>query len=123
MPHTWVGSDYINAFRSFFAFEEPETERLILAAGIPRPWILGEEGISVTDLPTHYGNISYRIQLNDNEYVVTVSSPERMPAGGIVIPGYSLIYPENAVRKSREIPLKRADVVLHQAPKTVTFKR
>ncbi len=123
MPHTWVGSDYINAFRSFFAFEEPETERLILAAGIPCPWIQREEGISVTDLPTHYGNISYRIQMNGNEYVVTVSSLERMPAGGIVIPGYSLIYPENAVRKSREIPLKRADVVLHQAPKTVTFKR
>ncbi|MDO9548282.1 MAG: hypothetical protein Q7J65_04890, partial [Candidatus Marinimicrobia bacterium] len=123
MPHTWVGSDYINAFRSLFVFEEPETDRLILASGIPFSWIQEETGISVTDLPTHYGNISYRIQLSGNEYVITVSSLERMPTGGIVIPGYSLIYPENAMRTSKTILLKRTDVILFEAPKIVTLKK
>lgn len=123
MPHTWVGSDYINAFRSFFAFEDPETDRLVLAAGIPHAWIQGEEGVAVTDFPTHYGRLSYRIQDVGDKYKFTISSLERVPAGGIVIPGYSLIYPENAYRTSQAAAPSHTDIVIHEISQTVYIEK
>jgi hypothetical protein len=59
MPHTWVGSDYINAIRAMFAYEIDDDHALVLGAGLKREWVL--EGCSVNNLPTHYGMISYAI--------------------------------------------------------------
>jgi hypothetical protein len=59
MPHTWVGSDYINAIRAMFAYEIDDDQALVLGAGLKRPWV--QEGCSVKNLPTHYGTISFSI--------------------------------------------------------------
>jgi hypothetical protein len=59
MPHTWVGSDYINAVRAMFAYEIDDDRAVVLGAGLKEAWVL--EGISVKNLPTHYGMISYTI--------------------------------------------------------------
>jgi hypothetical protein len=59
MPHTWVGSDYINALRAMFAYEIDDDQAIVLGAGLKEAWI--KEGISVKNLPTHYGMISYTI--------------------------------------------------------------
>jgi hypothetical protein len=56
MPHTWCGSDYINAVRSIFAFERGES--LVLAAGVDPQW-LAQGGATVRDLPTQFGSVSY----------------------------------------------------------------
>ena len=59
MPHTWVGSDYINAIRAMFAYEIDDEHSIVLGAGLKDDWI--KEGLSVKNLPTHYGNLSYAI--------------------------------------------------------------
>ncbi len=62
MPHTWVGSGYINTFRALFVYEDEDDSTLVLGAGIKSEWLNRPKGISVEDLPTYYGNISYSIK-------------------------------------------------------------
>ena len=57
MPHTWVGSDYINAIRAMFVYEKDAS--LVIGAGLKDDWVL--QGLSVENLPVHSGTISYSI--------------------------------------------------------------
>jgi hypothetical protein len=59
MPHTWVGSDYINAIRAMFVYEIDDDHSLVIGAGLKDSWV--NEGLSVRSLPTHFGSISYTI--------------------------------------------------------------
>ncbi|MFA6440124.1 MAG: discoidin domain-containing protein [Bacteriovoracaceae bacterium] len=59
MPHTWVGSDYINAVRAMFVYEIDDDLSIVIGAGLKDSWI--KEGLSVRNLPTHFGMLSYDI--------------------------------------------------------------
>jgi hypothetical protein len=59
MPHTWVGSDYINAIRAMFVYEIDDDHSIVIGAGLKDAWV--KEGLSVKNLPTHYGDLSYTI--------------------------------------------------------------
>jgi len=67
MPHTWVGSDYINAVRAMFVYENDES--LVVGAGLKDDWVL--HGLSVENLPVHSGTLSYSITRSDST-VITV---------------------------------------------------
>lgn len=54
-PHGWVGSDFLRSVRNLFVYEE--ADHLVLAAGIKPEWL--DQGISVQDLPTHFGRLSF----------------------------------------------------------------
>lgn len=77
MPHTWVGSGYISAIRSLFAYEEGD--RLILAAGIDPAWI--HEGITVRQLPTLFGTIAYDIRNVDGRIRIHIRGRAAPPGG------------------------------------------
>ena len=62
MPHTWVGSEFIRALRSFFVFEDEVDHSLVIGAGLPREWVASRTGVSVRGLPTPYGPLSYRLR-------------------------------------------------------------
>lgn len=72
MPHTWVGSDFINAIRTFFIYENEADTSLILGAGLFREWIDYEKGMSIENLPTYWGDISYSIQKKEDRYLVKI---------------------------------------------------
>ncbi len=59
MPHTWVGSDYINAIRAMFVYEIDDSQSVVIGAGLKDEWV--KEGLSVKHLPTHFGSLSYEI--------------------------------------------------------------
>ena len=42
MPHTWVGSSFILAVRSMFAYEREADHALVLAAGLPLAWVMSD---------------------------------------------------------------------------------
>jgi len=67
MPHTWVGSDYINAIRAMFAYELEEESSLVVGAGLKDSWV--QHGLSVNDLPTHFGSLSYSISTSQASVV------------------------------------------------------
>ncbi len=39
IPHTWVGSDFLNAIRSMFVYENESDESLVLASALYQDWI------------------------------------------------------------------------------------
>ncbi|MBW7887671.1 MAG: discoidin domain-containing protein [Bacteroidetes bacterium] len=71
MPHTWVGSDYINAVRAMFVYENDNDRSLVIASGLKDEWL--GEGVTVENLPTHYGTISYSISSAGDSVFLQIS--------------------------------------------------
>ncbi len=89
MPHTWVGAEYINGFRSLFVYETEN--RLVLGHGIDEKWLLSERGVSVGNLPTYYGKINYTIKKENNVLKIKVWGDAVSPPDGFV---FKLPWPE-----------------------------
>lgn len=89
MPHTWVGSDFINAVRSMFVYENEYDESLVIASALYQDWIDAPGGMSVEHLQTYYGEISYSIVKNDDHYVFRIEGEVKMPANGIKIRNFN----------------------------------
>ena len=89
MPHTWVGSDFINAIRAMFVYENEYDQSLVLASALYQDWIDSPGGISVENLPTYYGEISYSIKKDKNKYVFSIWGDVKLPANGIKIKNFN----------------------------------
>ncbi|RMF72942.1 MAG: hypothetical protein D6744_16250, partial [Planctomycetota bacterium] len=85
MPHTWVGSAYINAVRSMFVYERESDQALVLAAGVRDAWCEESEGVRVLAFPTHYGLITYSLRSAGASLVLELNSEITSPPGGIII--------------------------------------
>jgi F5/8 type C domain len=82
LPHGWVASDFIRAVLDLFVYEREADQSLVLAAGVPPEWLEGS-GISVKDLRTPYGRVSYSAKNERGRLVVQVDA-SRVPPGGVV---------------------------------------
>ncbi len=60
MPHTWIGSEYINSVRNLFVYEAED--KLVLGHGINEKWLLDKNGVSVKNMPIYYGDINYTVK-------------------------------------------------------------
>ncbi len=89
MPHTWVGSDFINAIRSMFVYENEFDQSLVIASALYQDWIDAPEGMSVENLPTYYGEISYSIKKEGSSYRFTINGEVKLPANGINIRNFN----------------------------------
>lgn len=93
MPHTWCGSDFINAVRSMFVYENEYDSSLVLAAALYQSaeggWIDSPDGISVENLPTYYGEVSYSIKNEGGKYRFSIYGDIDIPAGGIKIKNFN----------------------------------
>ncbi|MBU0533184.1 MAG: discoidin domain-containing protein [Candidatus Omnitrophica bacterium] len=88
MPHTWVGAGLINAIRDMLVYEE--RGRLVLAAGVYDRWL--DKGVSVSNLQTWWGPISYTLERNKNGQVILKLRCSQQPPNGFVVPdGVKLI--------------------------------
>ncbi|MEO0482266.1 MAG: discoidin domain-containing protein [Planctomycetota bacterium] len=85
MPHTWVGSGFANSVRTMFAYEDETAGRLVLAAGVTEAWTREANGVGVTELPTWYGPLSYRLTADANATRFTLEPGLRSPPRGIVL--------------------------------------
>ncbi|MEY1639288.1 discoidin domain-containing protein [Tenuifilum osseticum] len=89
MPHTWVGSDFINAFRNIFVYEDIDHNTLCIGSALKQDWIDSPQGISVQNLPTYYGNLSYSIKKGNDHYTIKIGGNIRVPANGICIRNFN----------------------------------
>jgi hypothetical protein len=89
MPHTWCGSDFLNAVRSMFVYENEYDQSLALAAALYQDWIDAPEGMSVENLPTYYGDISYSVKKIKNKYLFSISGEIKLPPNGIKIKNFN----------------------------------
>ena len=89
MPHTWVGSDFINAIRAMFVYENEDDQTLVLASALFQEWIDSPQGMSVEHLPTYYGEVSYSIKKDGNKYTFSISGEMKLPPNGIKIKNFN----------------------------------
>ena len=89
MPHTWVGSDFINAIRSMFVYENEYDQSLVLASALYQDWIDSPEGMSVENLPTYYGEISYSIKKDGDKYYFSIYGDLNLPENWIKIKNFN----------------------------------
>lgn len=86
VPHAWIGAEWVLAVRGMFAYERPADQSLVLCAGIPESWLIGEDEIGVRNLPTHFGRLSYALR-RDGETALHLRlwGSISVPAGKIVV--------------------------------------
>ncbi len=89
MPHTWVGSDFLNAIRSMFVYENEWDQSLVLGSALYQDWIDSPDGISVENLPTYFGEISYSVKKNQNSYHFSIYGGIKLPINGIKIKNFN----------------------------------
>jgi len=97
MPHSWVGSDFINVFRAMFAYERDDEPSLVIGAGLRDEWV--RQGLGVTGLPTHFGTVSYAIQPSGRSGVkVDISGTVNAASSPILVPVTLLSRPLRSAR-------------------------
>ena len=60
MPHAWISSDYIRSALDLFAYEVESPAALVIGAGLKPEWLAAGD-ISLRDLSTAFGPLSYRL--------------------------------------------------------------
>jgi hypothetical protein len=83
MPHAWVASDFIRAALDLFAYERDADRSIVLAAGIAPDW-LDAGGVTVRNLRTPYGRLSYTLRRDDGRVTLSVAPGSGRPPGGYV---------------------------------------
>jgi hypothetical protein len=85
LPHSWISAEYLLAFLSLFAFEREADQALIIAAGIAAAWLHTDAAVSVQDLPTYYGTLSYTLRrVGPQTLRLTLAGNLAMPPGKII---------------------------------------
>ena len=85
LPHAWVASDFVRSVLDMFAYAREVDDSLVLAAGLPARWFEGQ-GVSISDLRTPQGRLSYSLRRSDKQLVLEVPASLTLPAGGLVLP-------------------------------------
>jgi len=85
MPHTWVGSDFINSFRLMIVHENEQDSSISIASGLTQRWMHPKYGFSARNLKTYYGDLNYSIQITKKGYNLIIERMSKMPPGGIKI--------------------------------------
>jgi hypothetical protein len=97
MPHTWIGSDYINVVRSVFIFEREYDSSLVIGLGFKQEWIDSPSGITVKNQSTYYGDISYSIKKEGDDYLAEFSGNIKMPGGKIKLENFRNEKPKEVI--------------------------
>lgn len=124
IPHTWVGSDFINAIRSLFVYENEYDQSLVLGAALYKDWIDSPNGMSVEHLPTYYGELSYSIKKENNKYTFTITGDLELPENGIKIKNFNeLKLPVRITVNGKQIKsFTENEIHLKQFPATVVIE-
>lgn len=121
VPHSWIGAEWVLAIRSMLAYERAADQSLVLCAGIPESWLVGEDEIGVRNLPTSFGRLSYALR-RDGEGALRLQlwGNISVPAGKIVVRP-PLRGPIHAAElNGRQIgSLDGATIVVDECPATV----
>src|SRR5262245_52503189 len=121
IPHGWVASDFIRAVLDLFAYEREADRSLVLARGIPPEW-LGESGVSVKDLRTPYGLLSYSLKNQGGRLVMQLAG-SGVPPGGLVFvwPGKQPL-PRDISINGKPAQWNGTELRVHELPARVVIK-
>jgi hypothetical protein len=72
-----------------FVYENEYDQSLVLAAALYQDWIDAPFGMSVENLPTYYGEISYSIRKEMEKYHFIIYGDIELPSNGIKIKNFN----------------------------------
>jgi len=122
MPHTWVGSDYMRSFLDFFAYDRESDQSLVLAAGIPSNWVREDNGVTIKDLRTQYGLLSYRMVEKKGVLEARIEKTLELPPGGLILrPPLPVKTTRVTVNGKRTTLSPEGEVVVRQLPAVVRW--
>jgi hypothetical protein len=79
MPHTWVGSGFVNVIRDMLAKERDG--KLVLLEGAPEAWVREKSGIRIENLPTHFGALDMKARASGHTLTITLGGKANPPKG------------------------------------------
>ena len=86
VPHTWIAAEYMLALASMIASEREASGKMILASGLPWPWISEESGFSVRGLMTRYGPLDFKMTVNETDGIAfEIGDRISQPPGGLSV--------------------------------------
>ena len=86
VPHTWIAAEYMLALASMVASEREASGKMILASGLPWPWISEESGFSVRGLMTRYGPLDFKMTVNETDGIAfEIGDRISLPPGGLSV--------------------------------------
>jgi len=74
MPHGWVASDFLRSILDMFAYDRDDGA-LVIGEGIPPEWVTQPPGVTVRNLSTHQGLVSFSLSGNAESLRVQVAGP------------------------------------------------
>ncbi len=120
MPHTWVGSDYINSIRLFFAYEDETDNSLVIGAGLPEEWIDAPEGVVIKNFPTCYGLIDYSLLKKKNYYELLLNGDIKIPPEKIIFKNFKKQPPKLVrINGQNRMNFSDQDIVIEKIPSHV----
>ncbi|MFA6045834.1 MAG: discoidin domain-containing protein [Phycisphaerales bacterium] len=84
MPHTWVGSDFLNSVLSMFVYERDGA--LVVFAGATREWASGKTPVAFNNILTPYGPVSGTFTPAGDSITITIRGGATPPGGFLVSP-------------------------------------
>jgi hypothetical protein len=79
MPHGWAVAEMWLLLRDCLVFEHDD--RLRLLSGVAPEWFIGEDGMTVEGLPTHFGRCSFDYRATADGATLTFSGDASPPGG------------------------------------------
>ena len=122
MPHTWVGSDYIRSVTDMLAYEREDDDALVIGAGVIEPWVIESPGVTVRNLATHHGPLSYTMSGTAQEVRVRISGGLRVPAGGIAIQSPIARRMASATVNGAIATISGAEIIVRNVPAEVVIR-
>ena len=83
MPHTWVGSGYVNAIRVLLIREQDG--QLQLLRGIPESWVRDGQGVLLEKMPTYFGPLNMKARAEGNKLTIDLALAARTSPAGVEI--------------------------------------
>ncbi|UCG59823.1 MAG: hypothetical protein JSU70_09935 [Phycisphaerales bacterium] len=86
MPHGWAIAELHLLLRDCLAYEDGG--QLVLFAGVPETWLTHNDGMSIDDLPTHFGSLSLQWKQTGEHVMLTIGETAKPPKGfALRLPG------------------------------------
>ncbi|MCP4594661.1 MAG: coagulation factor 5/8 type domain-containing protein [bacterium] len=79
MPHTWVGSGFINAVRDMLIHEDGD--QLVLLAGVSPAWLEEGTGVRLERFPTWFGTVGVKARSAGGRLMVEIDGSAQPPGG------------------------------------------
>jgi hypothetical protein len=121
MPHTWVGSDFIRSTLDMFAYERESDSSLVIGAGVLERWAREKAGISIRNLSTHYGRLTYSMRARGDSVKIDISGPS-IPPGGLVVKSPIDRPIRSASVNGRNVASKPTEIVLRSLPASLVIR-